>query len=340
MLYKNLDSEVALIAKKIRANPEHMVKLHMKEQAIWDRPEEFIAHKNFYEEYFFFDEGEDITIYADLHAKLPPLPQPPKELRINPHHRHEFFEMVYVYSGECKIFYNGEVHSLNPDSLWLMDTRCRHGIDIIDRENGLVFNILVRSSTFNSSILNMIGENDLFLSFFLDSFSKDKENYMRFEIEKGETAEFYIFNLISEYYNKQPNSQSILKFMYSSLLVELSRKYKSKNLLASEGLKTEIVDIIAYISSRASTVTLKELSEHFHYSPAHISRLITAHTGLSFAEYLRRFRLSRGAYLLTHSELSMEKIAEEAGYRQRSSFDKEFKKLYGKTPAMYRKNNL
>lgn len=339
MLYKNLDDEIASVVQRIKANPIHMIKFDEKERLLWDRPEEFIRHKHFYEEDFFFDEDEDISIFAHFHANLPPMPLPPKDLRINPPHSHEFFEMVYVYKGECKIFYADETFTLPPGSLWLMNTRCRHGIDISRENDGFVFNILVRSSTFHSSILNMIGENDLFLNFFLDSFSKDKENYMRFDVEKGETAEFYIFNLISEYYNKDQNSQSILKFMYAALLVELSRKYKSKNLLATEGLKTEIVDIIAYIGAHAQTVSLKELSEHFHYSASHISRLILFHTGLSFTQYLRRFRLNKSAYLLRHTELTAEKIAEEVGYGQRSSFDKEFKKLYGKTPAAYRRSN-
>lgn len=342
MVYKDLGGEIQSIVRSLRENPQHILNWLKKEQALWDDPEAFVRHKHFYDEDFLFVPDEDIMVYADFYAQLPPMPSPPEALRLNPPHRHEFFEMVYVYSGEAVIYYNDEEYTLAPGTLWLMDTRCSHGIWLKDRREGLVFNILVRSSTFNASILNMIGENDLFLNFFLSSFggSDARANYMRFDIESEEIAEFYIFNLISEYYRKAANSQSILKFMYSALLVELSRKYKEKNLLASAELSAEIVDIVSYISDNISTVTLEDISKRFHYSPRQISRLINAHTGMNFSDYLRRFRLGKGAYLLARTDLPAEKIAEIVGYCQRSSFDKEFKKHYGKTPAAYRREKL
>ena len=54
-------------------------------------------------------------------------------------------------------------------------------------------------------------------------------------------------------------------------------------------------------------------------------------------EYVNQYKMDKARYLLKNSELPIDQIAHLLGYHQRSSFEKEFKKLAGKTPSQYRK---
>lgn len=60
--------------------------------------------------------------------------------------------------------------------------------------------------------------------------------------------------------------------------------------------------------------------------------------GESPVAYIRQYRLNRAAVQLKISNLSITDIALEAGYQNASKFSAAFRKIYGKTPADYRRS--
>jgi AraC family transcriptional regulator of adaptative response / DNA-3-methyladenine glycosylase II len=60
-------------------------------------------------------------------------------------------------------------------------------------------------------------------------------------------------------------------------------------------------------------------------------------TGAGLADHARLHRLDMANLLLASSDLPMPRIAELAGFPSRSVFEREFKKLYGRTPASLRR---
>lgn len=60
--------------------------------------------------------------------------------------------------------------------------------------------------------------------------------------------------------------------------------------------------------------------------------------GESPVAYIRRYRLNRAAVQLKISDFSITDIALEAGYQNASKFSAAFRKVYGKTPADYRRS--
>ncbi len=331
-----LKSEVDNIVTEVKSNPVHIIRWLAKEEELKKTPELFIKHRSFYTEDFVFEPDEDIMVYADFNYPLPQLrPGEPPEFARYPLHSHEFFELFYVYSGSCTCLYGGEAHVISPGSVWIFNTRCRH--KLINSADGLVFNVMVRRSTFTADMLGMMRGNDLFMNFFLNSLSAeaDSPSYMSFELIPGEAAEQYLFSIICEYHKKRSCYQGIMKLLYSALMVELSRKYRSGVQLSDSSGRAS--GIIAYISDHWNDITLQKLANEFHYSPAYISRILLRSTGMNFSDYVRHFRLERAEYLLTHTQLSIDQIAELMGYSQRSSFEKEFKKFSGRTPSRCRR---
>ncbi len=331
-------AEIDALTEEVRRRPDHIVRWQEKEAELKKTPELFLRHRKFFTEDFVFEPGEDIMVYPDFNYPLPPRqPWEPPEFSEPVMHSHEFFEMFYVYSGVCECLYEDQVYTLRPGSLCVFNTRCRHRVHNIGGESR-IYNIMLRRRALFSDMLPILNENDLFFSFFIDSLHSDdsRPNVMLFELEPGEPAELYIFNLIREYRRGQANSQSLMKLMYAALLVELSRKYMNEP--RRDTASPDFARIMAYISENWSQVTLKGLCAEFRMSQSGLSRLFKEKVGTDFSEYIRRFRMDRAARLLTRTGVSIDKVAEICGYSERSSFEKEFKKYIGQTPKQYRTN--
>ncbi len=59
---------------------------------------------------------------------------------------------------------------------------------------------------------------------------------------------------------------------------------------------------------------------------------------MSFSEYITAKRVQKAKELLADERLSVEKVANEVGYKDYFYFTKVFKKAVGISPSKYRKN--
>ncbi len=86
------------------------------------------------------------------------------------------------------------------------------------------------------------------------------------------------------------------------------------------------------------TVDLNTLAEIANLSPYHFHRVYHAVNGETVANTVKRLRMSRAAADLIRTELSIEKIAERAGYSTVQAFTRVFKSEFGMPPAQYKKH--
>ena len=85
-------------------------------------------------------------------------------------------------------------------------------------------------------------------------------------------------------------------------------------------------------------ITLAALAEKYGFSVGYVSSLLKEELGLSFSEYITAKRIQRAKELLADSRLSVDMVAEQAGYNDYFYFTKVFKKVVGISPSKYRKN--
>lgn len=359
---KQFQIEFDRIIQAIRANPVHMVRLleHMEQsRQKWEEMKKKerenhqegmikgIVRKREFLESVFFEPDEDITIYLDFENGLFHHP-PVEEMRKNMMepgngfgHAHEFFEMFYIYSGHCYCYFGGKEYDLPQGTVWIFNTQATHNIVLADDNTNLI-NILVRKTTFSKTLLSMMQDNDLFLSFFMCSLYRVENNptYMQFNIVPGSIIEEYIYKIMQEYHQKDPYYQSIMKHQFCCLLTELTRQYHQSVSMTVPEQRPESLDIsqvIAYISYHCITVTLQETASYFHYNPNYISRFIQKHTKKNFSELVTSLKMEKSSHYLSHTDFTMEEIALMVGYSERGNFEKAFKRCYKTTPAQYRK---
>jgi len=79
-----------------------------------------------------------------------------------------------------------------------------------------------------------------------------------------------------------------------------------------------------------------EIARAVNLSLAHLRYLFKAETGMSPAQYLRSLRMKEASRLLETTFLSVKEVMHRIGVSDESHFTRDFKKVYGMTPAQYR----
>ena len=90
-------------------------------------------------------------------------------------------------------------------------------------------------------------------------------------------------------------------------------------------------------SNYSQSVSLDEAAETAGFVPSYFSRRFKEEVGLTVSAYLRKLRCEQAAKRLKETDLSVSEIAFYVGYSDNNYFTKAFRKEYGMTPGMWRK---
>lgn len=83
-------------------------------------------------------------------------------------------------------------------------------------------------------------------------------------------------------------------------------------------------------------LSLKSIAEQLYITPAYLGRIFKLYEGISFNDYLMRYRMEQAKRLLETTEKKVYEIALQVGYRQLDWFYKKFKEYTGKSPSDFR----
>jgi len=81
--------------------------------------------------------------------------------------------------------------------------------------------------------------------------------------------------------------------------------------------------------------TLEQMAEHEHVSPRTLIRHLKDE-GVSYQQLLDGVREELACWLLVHTSLSVEAVAERLGYEDTSNFSRTFRRWLGTTPRAFR----
>ena len=93
---------------------------------------------------------------------------------------------------------------------------------------------------------------------------------------------------------------------------------------------------IAYLNNRfGEKISLKTLSEEFHYSPNYIQSVFRRVVGVTPQRYLESVRLKQSKILLAEKRESLSQISLLCGFGSQSHFTAAFRKEFGVTPRKW-----
>lgn len=87
-------------------------------------------------------------------------------------------------------------------------------------------------------------------------------------------------------------------------------------------------------------ISLCKMAESVHLSLWYLCHLFKAETGMTLTRYLKSLRMQQAKSLLESTFLSVKEIMNKVGVRDESHFVRDFKTVYGLTPAQYRTRHL
>lgn len=256
-------------------------------------------------------------------------------------HRHDFWEIVYVYEGI------GENHTENNSSiitagkLLLISPGTAHTITSNADANcpGIrVCNCLFTTEFFNEVLTDYFKISQL-EGFELYAMLKADESFcLQINDNETKTIRSYVFDINREYGKIDLRIDSIIRNSLFNLLIEATRIYTSPELHTSAGNENNLITSLKqYMKANlGSKISLISLSEQVHLAPAYLSRLFKARTGETISEYLFRIRIERATELLMSTAYPISEISSFCGYTSVGNFQRYFKKYVGISPGKYR----
>ena len=129
----------------------------------------------------------------------------------------------------------------------------------------------------------------------------------------------------------------IVKAAIKALVVAVNSMLESNQI---ESVQDErYIAMRNYIQANYQTVTLGSMAAAFHLSEPYVSKYIRDKSGKTFGDLVTGVRMKKAKTLLRNSKLTVESVAELAGYPNVEHFNRRFKKLFNMTPVEYRNDN-
>ncbi|MGN0363300.1 MAG: AraC family transcriptional regulator [Bilifractor sp.] len=254
-------------------------------------------------------------------------------------HRHQFFEVACILSGNVRNFTENENMDLTTGDILIMPPGSEHAICSY-QDDGIVINILMRSTTFEHHFLNLLPDDDLLSGFFIKALYRSSETpYLLFHTGNDVDLQDYIQQIIQECSRNNRYKNTMLNAKLSVFFVELMRRHEKDAIIPTMNhsiMNENTLFIIEYMQKNFNTITLRHLAEFFNYSERQMQRIIQSSTGLSFGENIKKIRMNHARDLLKNSDQSIQDIAEYLGYYDASSFRHAFRSETGMTPKEYR----
>lgn len=255
-----------------------------------------------------------------------------------PKHKHNYIELMYVYSGEMTHIIDDESFTIHAGEILLLNQKIEHSIKFCG-ENDIIFNFIIKPEFFE--FLSTLIDNDNVVFNFIFEVLYSIENsgeYLVFKSSNRNTISAYVESIITELYLPNINSELQLKLLVGLLLTELM-KYP-EDILSHKLQKNEELlnsSILKYIFSESQSGSLSEISNRLGIPDYKVCRIVKKYTGKTFIKLVQQERLKKAAHLLLTTRLSVEEIMVEVGYENITYFYKLFKEKYNKTPYTYRK---
>ncbi len=228
-----------------------------------------------------------------------------------PTHIHNSFEVIIASAGEMEITVAGNKYTISGNESILVFPNQLHEIKT---QNHSEHTILIFSpqlvKTFSKRFDNFVPKSN---KFYLDDFYIDK---------------------ISKFDNKK--SLLELKGLLYSICGEFDKNAEYIDFKGDgQNLLFKIFNFVAENYKRKCT--LYELAKETSYNYVYLSKHFSKSTGISYTEYVCRFRINEACYFLTNTNSTILDIAYECGFDCLRSFNRSFKSIMGVSPSKYRK---
>lgn len=240
-------------------------------------------------------------------------------------HFHSGYELIFVTNGKVTIEIDAVPHKAESPAIILLNPFEQH--KIINESDDYERIILV----LNSDVLenNISPRLIAMLKFRPQKFS---------HITKPCKDDFVNLCSILENIEQELDCNGVFSSQYiqNSVYNMLILLYRIKKI--SPELSLPMMKVQTYIDINYSVInSIQDIAEEFCLSSSHLSRTFKAYSGYSPVEYLLNVRLYRAQQLLIYSDLNINEISAQIGFKDTNNFIRQFSKRFKLSPLRFRK---
>lgn len=247
-------------------------------------------------------------------------------------HVHDFFEILYLFSGERCFFINDRIFKMTPGDLIIINPNVLHkaisdqspdceGILLYFQEGFLAPNRPVRES-----LTQLFATETISINLPLNDRSLIEDLFLK---------------MLQEDRTRKEGYQLALQGFLLQLLVLLDRHAKTGSASAFKHpspIHEKISEIAQFINQNYhEALSLTSLANRFYISPSYLSKVFKETTNFTLVEYINNVRIKEAKRLLLESRKKVVEIAAEVGFGSVTHFGRVFKEITGNSPLFYRK---
>ncbi|CAM4106387.1 AraC family transcriptional regulator [Paenibacillus alkaliterrae] len=254
-----------------------------------------------------------------------------------PDHLHDWYELVYLYSGKGTFFIDQTIYAAAPGDVFMIPGNTIHR-SFPDPDDPKTSTALF----FSASLVHSppLGDSFSYLRCFEQAKRRKAYKLSATEAEKQQLIAL-IERIHAEEIDKQPGYRQAVLLHLQQILLLLGRTVHPTESAQAvpAALPGWMTSILTYIDEHpGNPLGLSQLAKLASVTPAHFSRVFKKLTGLNVTEYVTTKRIIRAKELLIETDTNIADIAERCGFESLPHFHRMFKKLTGITPAHYKKS--
>lgn len=248
-------------------------------------------------------------------------------------HFHDYYEMYYMWEGECRFFLHDTIYNLEKGDI-----------------------LLIAPGDYHSSTYDHKGYHDRCAIYF-DTMKIDRRvlAYLPFPPqEAGRSRQFrivpsamdtlhgYLNRMLSYYGEGDDYGDLVLDHMFQEFLLflavncefDMKRKQVNETDLALERAARYIA------SNYGSEISLNDAARVAGLTPTYFSKKFKELTEVGYRDYLMHIRLKQAALMLRTTRDTVQEISQKCGFTSGNYFGDVFRTAYGMSPREYRKSEI
>ena len=242
-------------------------------------------------------------------------------------HMHDFYELIYVVSGEITHSFGGKLTKLSPGDFVFVPKDTEHGF--VPPKECYNRDLLVNEELFEGICALLPSAKSLLFELQGSPVKIPlKEVYRLEKLINAYQAETVITV-------KRCKAIKILLDVLS-LALYANKEQPVKEEKKEDGSSFVTAKIIATLNKNFNLPNCLDVVKFLNYSNSYLRKIFKKEIGCTMSDYLKKIRLSHVEYYLTTTNYSLGQIAEMVGIESLSYLNKIFKEEYGVTPIKYR----
>ncbi|MFD0679130.1 MULTISPECIES: helix-turn-helix domain-containing protein [unclassified Paenibacillus] len=254
-----------------------------------------------------------------------------------PDHIHDWYELVYVYSGAGTLFIDQTIYDMRQGDLFAIPGNTIHRA-LPDKDDPVTSTAIF----FSPILVQHASFGDSFSYLHCFEQQRKQKNY-KFELmqQQQQDLELSIELIHHEIQASSLGYRQAIVLQLQTILLLLNRQTgpnDGQNAVDSSIGPNWMKEILLYIDDHLfNDIGLSTVSRKASVTPAHFSRVFKQTIGMNLTEYIMTKRIIRAKELLNITDHNISLIAEMCGFETLPHFHRMFKRVLGITPAAYRR---